>query len=145
MRIWEKYLPQRDRDILSAAGYSQLMGFGERPALVVIDVNYNFTGDRPEPVEESIKRWPNSCGEMAWSALPHINRAAAAMPPARNSCLLRHGWIQARRLEHGQLALEDEPAVGGREPDQATKPGRLDDSHRPRTRAERRPHSETEA
>lgn len=74
MRIWDKYLPQRDRDILSAAGYSQRMGFGERPALVVIDVNYNFTGDRPEPIEESIKRWPNSCGEAAWSALPHINR-----------------------------------------------------------------------
>jgi nicotinamidase-related amidase len=73
MRIWDKYLPQRDRDILSAAGYSQRMGFGERPALVVIDVNYNFTGDKSEPVEESIKRWPNSCGEVAWRALPHIN------------------------------------------------------------------------
>lgn len=73
-RIWDKYLPQRDRDILSAAGYSQPMGFGERPALIVVDVNYNFTGDKPEAVEESIKRWPNSCGEAAWNALPHLNR-----------------------------------------------------------------------
>ncbi len=72
-RIWDKYLPQRDRDILAAAGYSQPMGFGERPALIVIDVNYNFTGDRREPVEDSIKRWPNSCGEAAWDALPYLN------------------------------------------------------------------------
>ena len=73
-RIWDASLPQRDRDILSGAGYSQKMGFGTRPALVVVDVNYHFTGDRPEPVEESIKRWPNSCGEAAWQALPHLNR-----------------------------------------------------------------------
>jgi nicotinamidase-related amidase len=73
-RIWDKYLPQRDRDILALAGYTQRMGFGDRPALIVIDVNYNFTGDKPEPVEESIKRWPNSCGEAAWKAFPYLNR-----------------------------------------------------------------------
>ena len=74
VRIWDKYLPQRDQDILRLAGYTQRMGFGERPALIVIDVNYNFTGDKPEPVETSIERWPNSCGEIGWKAIPHLNR-----------------------------------------------------------------------
>lgn len=71
-RIWDKFLTPRDREIFSAAGYGQPQGFGKRPALVIIDVNYNFCGDRPEPILESVKRWPNSCGEDAWAALPHI-------------------------------------------------------------------------
>ena len=32
-------------------------GFGKRPALLVIDVNWAFCGERPEPILESIKRW----------------------------------------------------------------------------------------
>jgi len=71
-RIWDRYLPESDRRVMSAAGYRNRMGFGERPALVVIDVNMNFTGDRDEPVEEAIKRWPNACGHAAWAALPKI-------------------------------------------------------------------------
>ncbi len=71
-RIWDAYLPERDRKIMEAAGYRNRMGFGERPALIVIDVNINFTGDRREPIEEAIKRWPNACGEAAWDALPKI-------------------------------------------------------------------------
>ena len=40
-----------------------------RPALVVIDMNYNWVGDRREPVFESIKRVRHSCGEEAWDAI----------------------------------------------------------------------------
>jgi nicotinamidase-related amidase len=71
-RIWDKYLPERDRKLIDGAGYRSRMGFGSRPALLVIDVNYNFTGDRREPIEEAIKRWPNACGEAAWDAMPRI-------------------------------------------------------------------------
>ncbi len=45
-------------------------GWGKRPALLIIDVNYNFCGDKREPIAELIKRWRNSCGEDAWDALP---------------------------------------------------------------------------
>jgi hypothetical protein len=34
----------------AATGYGARAGFGNRPALLVIDVNYNFCGDRPEPI-----------------------------------------------------------------------------------------------
>ena len=71
-RVWEKFLTPRDKQIFGAAGYAQSQGFGKRPALIIIDVNYNFCGDRPEPILDSVKRWPNSCGEDAWAALPHI-------------------------------------------------------------------------
>lgn len=73
-RVWDAFLTARDKDVFAAAGYGQRAGFGQRPAVVVIDVNYNFTGDRPEPILDSIKRWPNSCGEDAWEAMGYIKR-----------------------------------------------------------------------
>jgi maleamate amidohydrolase len=71
-RIWDEFLTERDKEVFGTAGYGQRAGFGERPVVVVIDVNYHFTGDKREPILDSIKRWPNSCGEEAWEALPHI-------------------------------------------------------------------------
>jgi len=72
--VWNRYLTDRDKAVFSAAGYGTRMGFGQKPALLVIDVNYNFCGDKREPILESIKRWRNSCGEDAWDALPHIRK-----------------------------------------------------------------------
>ena len=69
-RIWDKYISKRDQGVFNAAGFSQSAGFGERPVLMVIDVNYAFCGDRREPILDSIKRWKLSCGEVAWDALP---------------------------------------------------------------------------
>jgi len=72
--IWNQYLTERDKAVFEAAGYGARQGFGKRPALVVIDVNYNFCGDKPEPILESIKRWRNSCGEEAWTAVAEIRK-----------------------------------------------------------------------
>ena len=72
--IWNKFLTERDKQVFGDAGYGQRAGFGERPVILVIDVNYNFTGDKPEPILDSIKRWPNSCGEDAWESMRHIRR-----------------------------------------------------------------------
>jgi nicotinamidase-related amidase len=83
-RVWDQFLTARDREVFAAAGYAQPMGFGKRPALLIVDVNYHFCGDRPEPILDSIKRWPNSCGEDAWAAIPHIQallRAARGKGP----------------------------------------------------------------
>jgi maleamate amidohydrolase len=67
--IWDKFLTDRDKAVFSAGGFGARMGFGKRPALVVVDVNYAFCGDKPEPILESIKRWPTSCGEEAWEGV----------------------------------------------------------------------------
>jgi len=73
-RVWNSFLTDRDKAVFDAAGYGQRAGFGERPVILVIDVNYNFTGDKPEPILDSIKRWPNSCGEDAWDSMRHIKK-----------------------------------------------------------------------
>jgi hypothetical protein len=72
--IWNQFLTERDKAVFAAAGYGARSGFGKRPALLVIDVSYAFTGDKPEPILESIKRWRNSCGAGIRVAIGHIKK-----------------------------------------------------------------------
>ena len=76
--IWNRFLTERDKQIFGNAGYGARQGFGKRPAVLIIDVNYNFCGDKPEPIMESIKRWRNSCGEEAWDGVKAIRRLLLA-------------------------------------------------------------------
>ena len=76
--VWNKFLSERDKQVFAAAGYATRQGFGHRPAILVVDVNYAFCGDRPEPILESIKRWRNSCGAEAWEGVKAIKRLLAA-------------------------------------------------------------------
>lgn len=78
MAVWDDVLGDTDREVFAAAGWGRRAGFGARPAIAVIDVNYNFCGDRAEPILDSIKRWRYSCGEVAWTrAIPAIQRVLA--------------------------------------------------------------------
>lgn len=70
MRIWDSFITDRDRKIFSAAGMGQKAGFGSNPALIIIDVTYAFTGEG-DPIEESVKRYPMSCGTEAWVGVKH--------------------------------------------------------------------------
>jgi len=76
--VWNRFLSERDKQVFAAAGYATRQGFGQRPAILVVDVNYAFCGDRPEPILESIKRWRNSCGAEAWEGVKAIKRLLAA-------------------------------------------------------------------
>ena len=50
--IWNTFLTERDKQVFEAAGYGARQGFGKRPALLIVDVNYLFCGDKPEPILE---------------------------------------------------------------------------------------------
>jgi maleamate amidohydrolase len=72
-RIWDKFLTERDKKVMQASGFgAKPQGFGKRPALLIIDVNYAFLGEGPEPILDSIAKWRNSCGEEGWEALKTI-------------------------------------------------------------------------
>ncbi|HRV60399.1 MAG TPA: isochorismatase family protein [Solirubrobacterales bacterium] len=76
--VWDDVLPEEDRLVFEAAGWGKDVGFGEKPVLLVVDVIYNFCGDVPEPILESIKRWRYSCGERSWEGVRHLERLIAA-------------------------------------------------------------------
>jgi maleamate amidohydrolase len=78
MRIWDRFLTEADKDVFRASGTNATLGFGERPALLVVDVTYAYTGDVDEPILDSIAKWPNSCGPFAWAAIPHIQQLLTA-------------------------------------------------------------------
>ena len=74
MPVWDDVLGEQDRLVFERAGWGKEVGYGQRPALLVVDVIYNFIGDKPEPILESIKRWRYSCGEVGWEGVRELKR-----------------------------------------------------------------------
>jgi nicotinamidase-related amidase len=74
MAIWDPFLTEQDRQVYAASGYGARGGFGSRPALVVVDVTYSFTGLPGESLLDSIATWRTSCGPAAWQAVPVVAR-----------------------------------------------------------------------
>ncbi|MGH7835134.1 MAG: isochorismatase family protein [Candidatus Binatia bacterium] len=72
MAVWDDILTPRDKEVFALSGFGKRAGFGQRPALLVIDVNYNFVGDEPEPILQSVKRFRNSCGQEGWDGVHRI-------------------------------------------------------------------------
>ena len=82
MAIWDDIITESDKEIYRKAGYGvRKVSLGSNPALVIIDVTYNFVGDKPEPILKSIERFPLSCGENGWKAVYQI---ASLLPLARD-------------------------------------------------------------
>ena len=123
MAIWDDMLTERDKQVFAAAGFGKRQGFGRRPAVIVVDVNYNFVGDVPEPILESIKKYRNSCGEEGWQGIYQIKRLldavrARGVPIFYSTAPLRQMALTAGRW-HGKNSRGDEDfhscAQGGNE------------------------------
>lgn len=65
---WDRYIGEADRAVMAKARFGRRMGFGRRPALVVIDCQRYMVGERGE--NES--RYPSSCGAVGWAAVDCI-------------------------------------------------------------------------
>src|SRR3954462_12218591 len=76
-RIWDRFLTPADAEHVNSAPRIPV-GFGQRPALLLIDLYRAVFGDKPEPLMQAVKTWPASCGMAGWNALPHIQRLLAA-------------------------------------------------------------------
>jgi maleamate amidohydrolase len=75
MRIWDKFLTERDKKHLESSKYNKaVVGFGQLPALLLIDNYVAGLGDEPLPLEESIKKFPMSTGLEGWEAVKHQKR-----------------------------------------------------------------------
>src|SRR5437773_11786879 len=72
MPTWDDVLTSRDKDVFALSGYGKRGGFGQRPAVLVIDVNYNFVVDKVERILESVKRFRDSSGSEGWEVVLRI-------------------------------------------------------------------------
>jgi maleamate amidohydrolase len=82
MRVWDAFLTEQDKASNAARGEARF-GFGERPALLMIDLYRWVFGDRPQELLDAQSDWPGTCGMAAWNAVPHIQRLLAAARAAR--------------------------------------------------------------
>lgn len=57
-----------------AAGFGRPVGMGNRPALLIIDVQYRTTGTQRVSFEEAINEFPTAIGEVAWDAVGNIEK-----------------------------------------------------------------------
>lgn len=103
-RVWEQFLTEQDKAVFAQSGMGQRSGFGQRPAFLVIDVNYNFTGDKPESILESIKRWPLSCGEVSWPGIAAIGRLLEAARDKRIPVFYTTGELREDAADYGAWA-----------------------------------------
>lgn len=75
---WIQRLPEAERGMYEKLGYHTHQAMGKRPALLIIDCTYGFTGSRPLPLEQATQEYRTSCGEAAWEAMSAIRQAAEA-------------------------------------------------------------------
>lgn len=75
-RVWDAFLTEQDKATL-AGKQPRRGGYGDRPAVLLIDLYRAVYGDKPEPILEAIKKWPATCGPAAWEAVPPIQRLLA--------------------------------------------------------------------
>lgn len=67
MKPWDQFLTEQDRAVLAKGKFGTRMGFGERPAVVVIDAQRYMVGEPGRDAE-----WPSSCGEVGRTAVAQI-------------------------------------------------------------------------
>lgn len=89
---WSGILSSEEVEVYERLGYWRtLREPGVAPALVLVDLENNFTGDRPEPILDSIRRYRYSCGGQAWDSLPQVRRLLDASRAAGLPILFTRG------------------------------------------------------
>src|SRR5512137_762739 len=69
--VWDDILTPTDREVIRRGGYGKSRGLGERPALLIVDPQYNYAG-ADKPILEQIQEWPSGVGEAAWRAIDRL-------------------------------------------------------------------------
>lgn len=118
---WRGILSPEEVQVYDRLGYWRVSRVpGTAPALVLVDLENNFTGDRPEPILDSIRRYRYSCGLEAWESLPHIRRLLDAARAEGLPVLFTRGAddpedaTQDERRDGRQIVQVVAPAAGER-------------------------------
>ncbi|TRW47595.1 isochorismatase family protein [Georgenia yuyongxinii] len=75
---WLGHISEEDVQLYDAAGFGRTAGFGTRPAILVIDVQYRTLGHERAPIHEAMREYPTACGERGWAAVDRISEVLTA-------------------------------------------------------------------
>lgn len=79
---WERFFTEKDKEHFKIWEKKQPYGFGENPALILIDIHYSVLGLKREPLLEQIKYLPMGMGLEGWEA---VDRTAELLASARKN------------------------------------------------------------
>jgi maleamate amidohydrolase len=102
MAVWDDVISDAERKIYEVGGWGKRMGFGQYPAVLVVDVNYDFVGEKPEPILESIKQWRYSCGDVGWRGVHAIRQLLLAARQKNVPVVYTTVERRADRLDYGR-------------------------------------------
>lgn len=122
--LWSEYVPEADAAAIAAAGYGATQGLGERPAVLVVDVNYAFTGDAPDELMVAIAKCRTACGAEAWKAVGAIEQLLDEARSAGVPVFYSTGHEESSAAAMGRwaskntrlIAQAEQDAAGGRSP-----------------------------
>jgi nicotinamidase-related amidase len=72
LKDWMKLIPEADLATYRAGGFLGEMKFGERTALIVVDVTLGFCGSPGLTLEQAIAQYATACGPVSWETMPRI-------------------------------------------------------------------------
>ena len=124
MAIWDDVIPREQRELYERGGWGGRVGFGRRPALVVIDMftafvdpAYPFASPGAPECARQIRRLLDEARRARRARLPHAGRAddaaGRAGPVEDRAASTRRSWTrpEAYQLVPEVAALPDEPVI----------------------------------
>lgn len=110
-RPWDHLISDNEQKAYRAAGFGRPTGFGKKPALLIIDVQYRTVGTKRMPFWDAIKEFPTSCGEVGWDAVGNIARLLATF--RENGWPVLYPYVSPKQgFDAGRLS-DKVPAIMG--------------------------------
>lgn len=109
---WDTYLTDADRAVLEVSGYGAAGPLPQRPALLVIDVTYDFCGPEGADRVAAARACRTACGPAAWAAVAQIAPLLAAARDGGAPVIFtrRDPARLAQRRRKSARSGEDDPA-----------------------------------
>jgi maleamate amidohydrolase len=101
MTPWDAFLTEQDRAVLARGRFGRRMGFGRRPAVVVIDAQRYMVGESGNDAA-----WPSSCGEVGRQAVACIARVVRAAQARAVPCFFTRFELDPEGSDIGVYGLK---------------------------------------
>ena len=112
MKPWSGVISDEEERRYEAAGFGGTGGFGSRPALLIIDVQYRTIGTARQPYWDAIKEYPTSCGDVGWDAVSRIVPLLAIFREKGFPVLYPHVAPKNAATDGGRLAQKIPSIMG---------------------------------
>ena len=103
---WEADLSLTEKKVIEKSGYGKRKAYGNKPALIIIDAQYNFFGAR-ESIENQLERYPTGVGLEAWSKVKTSIRILQSARKSKIPVFFTRYIAQNSRMSHESKMKRD--------------------------------------